>query len=194
MTPGCLLLAFSLVLPATASVGPRFVHCFDFGCRQRQEIRYNDAQWHAITALFSPRARDAASERQVIRRAVARMERFSGAIAGTAADRGGNYPGYDAPRQQDCIDESTNTFQYLVALDDLGLLRWHVAGPKDRRRVWFATHWTATIVERASGQRYAVDSWYRDNGELPLMQPLEQWRRMRDWPVEHNPELAAREG
>ncbi len=185
-----LLLGIALSAPAAAN--PYFVHCYDFRCKSRQEVRYDAAQWEKIGALFSPAPTDAAAERQAIRSAIALMERFSGAIAGTAADQGGNAHDYALPRQQDCIDESTNTWQYLVALDDLGWLRFHAADLKYRRIVWLATHWTAAIVERASGERFAVDSWYRDNGELPLLQPLDDWRRKRDWPVDHNPELAAR--
>lgn len=186
----CLLLGLAISAPLVAD--PHFVHCYDFSCKSRQEVRFDTAQWARIRALFLPAPADAAAERQAIRHAIALMERFSGAITGTAADRGGNAHDDALPHQQDCIDESTNTFQYLVALDDLGLLRYHAADLKYRRIVWLATHWTAAIVERSSGERYAVDSWYRDNGELPLLQPLDDWRRKRDWPVELNPELAAR--
>ncbi len=184
----CILLALGLATPVAAEA--YFVHCYDFGCKSRQEVRFDASQWERLRMLFVPAPADAAAERQAIRRAIAMMERFSGEIAGTANDKGGNAHDYALPKQQDCIDESTNTWQYLVALDELGLLRHHAADLKYRRIVWFATHWTAAIVERASGARYAVDSWYRDNGELPLIQPLEDWRRKRDWPVEHNPELA----
>ncbi len=185
-------LLLGLALPAPAAANPYFVHCYDFGCKSRQEVRFDAEQWSRVRALFTPAPADAAAERQTIRRAIALLERISGKIAGTASDRAGNAHDDALPRQQDCIDESTNTFQYLVALEGLGLLRWHAAGLKHRRIVWLATHWTATVVERANGKRFAVDSWYRDNGELPMLQPLDDWRRKRDWPVELNPELAAR--
>ncbi len=188
----CILLTLGLAVPAAAA--PYFVHCYDFGCKSRQEVRFDTAQWERIRMLFVPAPVDAAAERQAIRRAIAMMERYSGMITGTAVDKAGNAQDHALPRQQDCIDESTNTWQYLVTLDELGLLRHYAADLKYRRIVWLATHWTAAIVERASGQRFAVDSWYRDNGELPLIQPLEDWRRKRDWPVEYNPELAAERG
>lgn len=114
-------------------------------------------------------------EKQQIRQAIALIERYSGAIAGTDLDIGGNYNGEDLPRQQDCIDESTNTFQFLSVLQQKGLLRWHEVVPKQRRIVWFFTHWTAAIRETKTGQLYAVDSWYRDNGEPPYIQKLDDW-------------------
>ena len=179
-----LLLAF-LSLPAGAS--PYFVHCYDFRCKTTVEIRYDSRQWEQIRAIMRAGDRDAASEKQAIRQAVASMERFSGRLAGTDLDKAGNYPGYELPGQMDCIDESTNTFQYLAALEELGMLRWHRVGEKQRRIVWLATHWTATIVETESGRRFAVDSWYRDNGELPFIQPIELWLRKRVVSADYNP-------
>ncbi len=180
-----------LLLSAPAAVAaPYFVQCYDFGCKSTQELHFKPADWAEIRAIFDDGVVDRESERQAIRRAVAAMEHISGEMSGTHLDKAGNYPGYDLPRQMDCIDESTNTFQYLLALQQLDLLKWHQVHPKQRRIVWFATHWTASISEVGSEQVYAVDSWYRDNGEMPYIQPLADWRRKRDFPVAYNPELA----
>ena len=184
-----ILLLFLLCAPAAAA--PYFVHCYDFGCKTTLELRYSESQWRQIREIFAGGGSDAYAEKQAIRQAVAAMERFSGELAGTHLDKGGNYPGYDLPGQMDCIDESTNTFQYLLALQELDLLRWHRVGVKQRRIVWLATHWTATIVEIDSGDIFAVDSWYRDNGELPYIQAIDEWRRKRDFGADYNPELAS---
>ncbi len=186
--PALLLL---ISVPFSAAAAPDFVHCYDFGCKKTVEISYSDQHWQRVRALFEQRALDRAQEKQAIRQAVALMERISGELAGTDGDKGGNYPGADLPGQMDCIDESTNTFQYLLALEDMGLLEWHRVDLKQRRIVWFLTHWTATITEIGSERRFAVDSWYRDNGELPYIQPLEDWQKKRDWPAVYNPELKA---
>jgi len=185
----CLLLLLSLASPALAA--PYFMQCFDFGCKSMRELHYTPADWRAIEALFGNEVIDAASEKQAIRRAVALMERISGDLSGTSLDRGGNYPGADIPHQMDCIDESTNTHQYLNALQQLGLLRWHRVDRKYRRIVWFATHWSASIREIGSDRVFVVDSWYRDNGELPYVQPLADWQRKQDFAGDFNPELAA---
>jgi hypothetical protein len=182
---------FLLMLSAPAVAAPYFVQCYDFGCKTTQELHFEPSHWQQIRAIFDDGIVDAESERQAIRRAVALMERISGQLSGTYMDKGGNYPGYDLPGQMDCIDESTNTYQYLLALQQLDLLRWHQVHPKQRRIVWFATHWTASISEIDSDRVYAVDSWYRDNGEMPYIQPLDDWRLRRDFPVAYNPELAA---
>jgi len=184
-----LILLLSLASPAFAA--PYFVQCFDFGCKTTRELHFDPEDWQSVSALFDDRIVDAATEKQAIRRAIALMERISGELSGTSLDKGGNWPGSDIPNQMDCIDESTNTYQYLSALQQLGLLRWHEVGNKQRRIVWLATHWTASIREIDGGAEFAVDSWYRDNGELPYIQPLADWRRKRDFPAAYNPELAA---
>ena len=163
----CTLLLLMLSPPLAAETV--FVHCFDFGCKTTREVRFGAARWQAVRAEFSSGVIDAESERQAIRRAVALMERFSGEITGTYLDKGGNYPGYDLPRQMDCIDESTNTYQYLSALEERELLQWHRIDLKRRRIVWFSTHWTASIRELDSDQVFAVDSWYEDNGVMPYL-------------------------
>ena len=191
--PLCLLLLLSLSWPllmSPANAAPYFVQCYDFGCKTKRELRFDEHQWDQIKALFASGIVDSATEKQAIRRAVAMMERMSGEQTDTHLDKGGNYPGSDIPGQMDCIDESTNTFQYLSALEQLELLKWHRVDTKQRRIVWFATHWTASIREIGNNQLFAVDSWYRDNGELPYIQPLDDWSRKRDFPISFNPELA----
>jgi hypothetical protein len=40
----------------------------------------------------------------------------------------------------------------------------------------FDLHWAGKLVERATQQHYAVDSWCLDNGGLPYIQPLDEWQ------------------
>jgi len=185
LLPICSLLS---IIPARAT--PYFVQCYDFGCKTTRELHFETSQWDQIRTIFTNRSVDSATEKQAIRQAVAMMERFSGELTDTHYDKGGNYPGSNIPGQMDCIDESTNTYQYLSALQELDLLKWHRVDLKQRRIVWFATHWTATIREIDSNQRFAVDSWYRDNGEMPYIQPIADWASKRDFPDAFNPELA----
>ena len=184
-------LVFLCFIAGPVTAAPYFVQCYDFSCKSNQEIHFDEAQWEEIKTIFNADM-DMNSEKQAIRRAIATMEKFSGEISGTYLDKGGNYPGYDILKQMDCIDESTNTFQYLAALEELNLLTWHRVEPKKRRIVWFATHWTAVISELQSGRKFAVDSWYRDNGEMPYVQPIADWESKRDFPADYNPELASR--
>jgi len=37
-------------------------------------------------------------------------------------------------------------------------------------------HTTAVIQEKSNFEKYAVDSWYQDNGEDPFIVPLANWK------------------
>ncbi len=183
-----IILSLSFFVSLAANAEPYFIQCYDFRCKSTSEIRYQPWQWESIRQLFNTGQSSAAQEKQAIRRAIAMMEDFSGQISGTSVDKAGNYPGYDMVKQQDCIDESTNTFQYLSALEELNLLKWHRVEPKQRRIVWLFTHWTAVISEITSGQNFAVDSWFRDNGEPPYIQRIENWRKKKKFSAQYNPD------
>ena len=99
-----------------------FVHCFDFGCKSTQNIQFESHQWKKIGGLFN-QSSNSFEEKQQIRQAIALMEQFAGQITGTSLDKGENYSGEDLPMQHDCIDESTNTFQYLVSLEKARLVK-----------------------------------------------------------------------
>jgi hypothetical protein len=48
-----------------------------------------------------------------------------------------------------------------------------------RTRNFFFTGWphsTAVIHEQISGNRYAVDSWFYDNGEPATIVPFDVWK------------------
>lgn len=172
----CLCLA---CLPATLTlaspVAQPFFVCTDYHCDQGEEVTLTQAQWQAMRELFSTAA-SPAQEREAVRQAIALLENTVGAITGTWRDLAGNATGAGQAGQLDCISESKNTTTYLRLLYDDGLLRWHdVEERRVRHTFIFNTHWSAVIRERGNGQRFAVDSWFLDNGQPPHIQPLEDW-------------------
>ncbi len=181
------ILLLLLPLKALMASQAEFTQCSDFGCKTRIELDLSMQQWSAIHQIFASPANTALQEKFQIRQAIALMEQFTGEITGSYMDKAENYSGVDLPHQQDCIDESTNTFQYLFALQKRGWLKWHKVAGKHRRIVWFASHWTALIEDLTDHQIYAVDSWYRDNGEPPYIQKLEDWESKKSFPVALNP-------
>ena len=155
----------------------RFTICYDHGCASLARVRLDAEQWQRVRALFPAPAQTPLEERERIRSAVALLETTVGAMTGTAADKGGNWVGLGLGGQMDCIDESTNTTIYLRMLQKDGLLGWHRA--EDRVTRWSLFQWphtTAVIEERANQRRWAVDSWFLDNGEPPFVLPLDTWR------------------
>lgn len=162
--------------------------CSGYGCANIDTVRLDEAEWRAVRARFHPRADSPAAERRLIAGAIGQLERSVGPKTGTEGDKGGTFPGMFEAGQMDCIDESTNTTVYLRLLVAENLLHWHEVGP-DATRGYFLFGWphtTATIREKNSGDEYAVDSWFFDNGVEPVVIPLKQWRA--GWrPPAHNP-------
>jgi hypothetical protein len=152
-----------------------FFSCTDYHCDQGETVTLSEEQWHRVVSLL-PAAETPAEERQQIRRAIALLETEVGAITGTWRDLAKNVAGAGLPGQLDCISESKNTTTYLQLLSRHGLLRWHEVEERRSRQPWILNvHWSAVIRDLDTGRQYAVDSWFLDNGELPFIQPLEQW-------------------
>jgi hypothetical protein len=150
--------------------------CHGHGCKLRTVVALDPAQWDSIVALFAAPTATPAEERERVARAIGRLERLVGRKAGTADDSGENQ--LLAMRGQlDCVDETANTQTYLQLLGRRGLLRWHKVG-SPAHRGWPADSWvhnTAVLAEREGGARYAVDSWFYDNGRPAAVVPLESW-------------------
>lgn len=160
----------------TAPTPQLFSVCHGGGCKEVTPVSLDAAQWRRVKAVFEPPPRDAAEERERLRPAIALMEQLAGAASGTSQDRGGTFN--FGPGQMDCIDESVNTTLYLTLFRAQGLLRFHDV--QDRvTRGWFIHGWphtTAVIRDRGDGSRWAVDSWFLDNGQPPFVVPLSEWK------------------
>lgn len=156
---------------------PSFSVCYQYGCASIASVLLTPLEWKEIREIFSD-ARDAQMEREQIAQAIGAIEAVVGEKTGTASDRGGTGI-TSSPGQMDCIDESMNSTTYLTMLARDGLLLWHVIEERATRG-WLIFGWphtTAVIRERASGEKFAVDSWFFDNGTPPAIVPLQEWKR-----------------
>jgi len=151
--------------------------CHGYGCHRQDNVDLRLA-WPRLVANMAQPAPDAAAERANIALTIAAFEAEVGARIGTDEDVGGTFEGFAMAGQLDCIDETSNTSTFLTLLDEAGLLVWHdVRGPTSRFFVYDGwPHTTAVIVETASGQAYAVDSWFHDNGQPAEIVPIEDWK------------------
>lgn len=158
-----------------------FPHCFAYGCENRTDIHFTAADWKPIEQIFRQVSQNPAAEREKIARAIAVFEQKSGIQAGTAADKAGTFGEMFAnANQHDCVDESLNTTIYLQLMDKKGLLRHHAPdSPTVRLPLIHSGSWphqTAVLRENESGELFAVDSWFHDNGYPPEIVPLEDWK------------------
>jgi hypothetical protein len=157
----------------------RFSVCHGNGCKRLSEVKLQPRQWVEIVVSFYPPAESGAAEREQVRVAIAKFERFVGAITGTSADRGRNArSAAGSDTEMDCIDESINTSIYLTILARQGLLRQHDVQDRATRGGFISgwPHTTAVIRDGKDGSLWAVDSWFLDNGEPPFIIPLGRWR------------------
>jgi len=161
------------VIPALAP--QPFYSCTDYHCDEGETVLLSTQQWSRIRSLFSS-PRSPAEERRQIRKAVALLEIQVGGITGTSRDLAKNVAGAGQPGQLDCISESKNTTTYLQLISNDGLLQWHTVQERQLRHPWILDlHWAAVIRDKSTDKRYAVDSWFLDNGQPPYIQPLDQW-------------------
>jgi len=169
------LITVTLLNPSYAVSTPLSI-CVDYHCDETVKVTLSPDQLNEIKTLFT-QVKDAATERQPIRQASGLLEKQVGEMTGTWRDLGKNPPHVsNEPGQLDCIAESMNTNTYLHLLADQQLLHWYAIESRQKRTLWiFATHWTAVIKDTQSGIRYAVDSWFLDNGEPPFIQEFSAW-------------------
>ena len=163
-------------------VPDRFSICYDHSCASVETVSVNKDEWRRAIAPLSRVAKSAPDERAAIADSVAVFEEIIGERLGTSVDRGGNLAGLGKPKQLDCIDESTNTNTYLQMLEQEGLLTYHTVMDRSTRFGIFVgmPHTTAVIRENDTGVRYAVDSWFFDNGQPPYIVELEAWKSGED--------------
>ena len=155
-----------------------FSVCFDHTCHSVETLSISEQEWTLVTAPLKSPAGSADEERGVIAAAIAIMEEIVGQRTGTYRDLGKNLRGFGRAGQMDCIDESSNTTTYLYMLEKAGYLKWHRLLERSTRFGLFAgmPHTTAVIEDINTHTRYAVDSWFFDNGVPPAVVELSAWK------------------
>jgi len=156
-----------------------FSICYGHTCKYQVNVSLNEGEWSTIRQLFESQTDSPLTEREQIRIAIGMLEDIVGNKTGTANDKGENFQGLGYKGQMDCVDESTNTTVFLTLLQDDNLLRWHVVDYRTSRGIFSlqVPHFTAVIRDTESQIRYAVDSWFLDNGKPPFILPLSTWKK-----------------
>jgi hypothetical protein len=162
--------------------------CHGSGCRIETPVDLDERAWDRVRALFEPAAGTAPEERRRVADAIGLMERLVAKQAGTANDAGRNLAVADQSTQLDCVDEAVNSSTYLHMIAADRLLRFHAVDPPAHRGGVILAHNTAVLRELATGRRYAVDSWFYDNGAPAVVLPLQTW--LDGWEPGDSPSLA----
>lgn len=155
-----------------------FMQCHGYSCTTKTATGFTEADWKKVVAIFRPPARTAEEERSKIAAALALMERQIGVKTGTSEDLPMAGMVKESTLQLDCIDETVNTTHYIEFLQDAGLLRFHEITEPTHRGYIFDARWphnTAVLREKDNGVLWAVDTFYRANGEEPYILPRSDW-------------------
>lgn len=157
-----------------------FEICTGGGCAEIKQTSLADDEWKTITAIFenSNQHIDAQLERQHIAEAIGMLEKIIGAKTATSTDRAGTFDNSKYPGQLDCNDEAINSTTYMRLMQQHGLIKLHQIEDM-RTRSFFLFGWphsTAVMHELATGERYAVDSWFYDNGYPATIVPFAVWK------------------
>lgn len=156
-----------------------FSICHGYGCSHKSLTSFTDKEWRSIAKIFtSSPVKSAAAERSKIGKAIAKMEKISGQKTGTSADLKEAVSFKENIHQLDCIDETVNTTQYIAMLQKAGLLKFHERAEPAHRGYLIDGRWphnTAVLREVKGGTLWAIDSFYRANGEEPYIVPREDW-------------------
>jgi hypothetical protein len=156
--------------------------CFDFSCRTNVTVSLDSEDWQDVYEIFK-NSKSAMQERDSIKQAIAVIEHLVGQYTPTHRDIARNwsekYQELAAlPGQMDCIDESINTTTYLRLLEQAGLLKFHRVLGRAYRKSLIDQHWAAEVVDIQNGQHYVIDSWFADNGEVPILVKSERWYKL----------------
>lgn len=161
-----------------------FEICSGGGCAEIKQVALTNDEWKVVTAIFEEPApthdvpKDATLERKHIADAIGALERVVGAKTGTSTDRAGTFDNSRYPGQLDCNDEAINSTTYMRLMQQHGLIKLHAIESMGTRSYFLFgwPHSTAVIHELATGERYAVDSWFYDNGAPATIVPFAMWK------------------
>lgn len=157
-----------------------FEFCSGGGCVDVHSVALTNAEWQSVAAVFTQveSLADASLERQHIAEAIGLLERIVGAKTNTSTDRAGTFNNSNYSGQLDCNDEAINSTTYMRLMVQHGLIKLHDVDDM-RTRGYFIFGWphsTAVIHDLATGEHYAVDSWFYDNGVSATIVPLTLWK------------------
>ena len=155
-----------------------FEICHSGGCADVSQVSLSEEEWQPVSAIFAHNAQNAGEERVQIAQAIGVLERLIGNKIGTSGDLAGTFGNANYKGQLDCNDEAINSTTYMRLLASNGLMPLH-AIEDTRTRNYFFTGWphsTAVIREIATGELFAVDSWFYDNGHAAAIVPFTQWK------------------
>lgn len=171
---GAALLA---IIPQAKAATFRVCHGYD--CYYQTKVILTGSDLARIQGLLKQGSKSPADERKALRNAVAIFEERSTLTIGVRDKPRMQFGKARIKGQMDCVDESTNTDNFIRYLHTQGWLKHYQPTRKTTRGSFFDgryPHWTAVMVDER-GEKWAVDSWFEPGGGPPDIMPLKEWKR-----------------
>ncbi|TPF76790.1 hypothetical protein FHY56_03620 [Brucella gallinifaecis] len=169
--------AIFVVTPEQATAAT-FRVCHGYDCYYNTKVNLSAQDLRRIQKLFQS-AQSPDAERKALRSSIALFEERSTAAIGIRDKPRMQFGKARIKGQMDCVDESTNTDNFIRYIYSRGWLKHHQPGRKTTRGNFFDgryPHWTAVILD-SYNEKWAVDSWYEAGGGLPDIMLLSEWKR-----------------
>ncbi|QEL56127.1 hypothetical protein [Chromobacterium paludis] len=170
-----LLLPLLLLLTLTPAFADALNICYHYRCSRQASFEVSD-EAHDWLAARLARAGTAEAERAAVSDAVQTLYLLAAQHSPIWQDKGGNFHDGPAEGRMDCVDHSSNVTTFLRYLDSQGWLKFHHAAPPEWRAPHILDlHYTGVLHDTAANQDWAVDTWFKDFGEPPVVVPLSVW-------------------
>ena len=162
---------------AQAAQSERMQICFRYGCKSNTYVTVAPDTRAQLQALFQ-NIDSAEAERDAVRDAVQQLYLNAGKQSPIYADKGGNFHDGLAEGRMDCADHSTNSTTFLNYLAAQGWLKFHSVGkPVYRLPRIIDLHYAAQLIENENGEKWVIDSWFKDFGAPPAVVDLKTWKK-----------------
>ncbi|MBT9460306.1 MAG: hypothetical protein IV084_01455 [Rugosibacter sp.] len=166
--------------------------CFNFACNAQAPVTFSAVQLENVVQYLAA-AKNPVEERELLAQTIGKLYHWAGEQTPVHADRAENFSDAGIPGAMDCIDHATTTTRFLHLLEKHHALHFHHVVAITRRGFIFQ-HFMATIEElpdslnsgssfkqkllpdlspqKTHPRRFAIDSWYVDNGQSARVVPL----------------------
>jgi len=149
--------------------------CIDGDCSTSVKIVIDDDKWSSIKDIFTEPAKTSYSERKLISKALAAIEKTSLNIL--AEKSVGNYSAEDLHDRMNNRDQTLNYKAYFSLLLDQKLIRHHFLRKTEQRSSWTGMNeYSIVIQNHSSGKLYALDASKKDFGKEPDITYFKSWK------------------
>lgn len=167
-----------LLSPLSAIQAESVNVCYFYGCKKTISFELDDFS-AAVLSKKMMSGENPEQERENVGWAVQQMyELAAQAYPPLREDRGGNFNDGSSNGRMDCADHSENVATFLKVVEKRGWLRFHRTNGRQWRAPYFVDlHYTAVLRENETKQDWAIDTWFKDFGQLPVIIPLSEWKK-----------------